>query len=118
MAWTFSDQGLNERLAIHTGTWTGDNSISTTALDNVILQLASIKVHYDASITNNCTVTIDSVTGANYDTVITTFDNGSGATDNYAQYTEGDVVAPGDIIKVACNVGANNAYCTIICKVL
>ena len=118
MAWKWIDFGINNRLAVHTGTWTGNSSTSTTALPDTTLQVLSVLIHYDASITNNTTVTIDSIDGASYDTVITTFDNSGGATDNLETYDEGVVLQPGDIIKVACNVGANNAYCTVKAKMI
>ena len=118
MAWKWIDFGLNNRIAIHADTWTGNGSTSTNALADTTMQLVSIKIHYDSPVYNNATVTIKSPKGINYDTVITTFNNTAGATDNSAYYDEGEVLEPGDIIKVACDVTTNNAYCTIKAKMI
>lgn len=104
----------HERIKYHTATWTG-NSSSTTSVSNVIKKLIYwVAVHFDASITNDCTITLDSGTNAagDYDTVLYTFDNAAGVTDNFVEF-ENLVINTVDELNVACNVGANNAYLTI-----
>lgn len=119
MAWTWDNLGKrDERLLIHTDTWTGDSSTLTDPLQQPA-QLLSIAIHYaddshnDASITNNATVTIDAITGANYDHLITTFENAGGETDNYGEYSKETMLQTGDRIMVTCDVGSDNAYITI-----
>jgi len=99
-------------ITVTSGTWTGDNSLTTAIADN--FRLCNITVHYDAAITNNCTVTLDANDGANYDTVLRTADNSGGETDNNFEFEDGSLSESGDEIVVACNVGANNAYCRIV----
>jgi len=116
MAWSWENlKKGGKRLGVWTGTWTGNSNTTTTAI-KVPAELVSVAIHYDASITNNATVTIDSAAGANYDHVINTFDNSGGETDNVYEATNHELQAD-DAIKVACNVGANNAYCTIKVRV-
>lgn len=93
-------------------TWTGNNSYTTT-IDGSF-QINRISIHYDASISNDTTVIVDRIDGTNYDELITTFDNSSGVTDNLVTFSDKELrLGTGDQIKVACNVGTDNAYLTI-----
>lgn len=92
-------------------TWTGDSSGTTTISKQ--FRLLQITVHFDASITNDCTVTVDALEGTNYDTVLQTADNSGGVTDNLFAF-RGDMIFPaGTEIVVACNVGTDNAYAVV-----
>jgi hypothetical protein len=107
-----SDIRVKRTFFVTSGTFTGNSSV-TTALD-VGFRLCHVTVSYDASITNNCTVTLDANDGATYDTVLTTADNSAGATANYITFADGAVFENGDQIVVAVNVGADNAYVRIV----
>jgi len=81
------------------GTFTGDSSVTTTLTTG--FRLCHVTAHYDTSITNNCTVSLDANEGTNYDTVLTTAINSGGATDNYFEYGDGAIFESGDNIVVA-----------------
>jgi len=97
-------------------TWTGNNSI-TTEIDNSF-RLLNITIKYDASITNNATVTLDANDGANYDALLRTADNSAGVTSNVFTFGPGWEFEAGDEIVVACNVGVHRAYMRIVYEVL
>jgi len=101
-----------------TTTWTGDSSYTTSIGTRFTVLRVSLTYRDGSgnltSITNDCTVSIDKTEGDNYDEIVTVFDNASGATSNLALFEPGELrIDTGSQLKVACNVGANNAYLTI-----
>lgn len=103
-------------MAVKSGTWTGNSSLVTTI--GVIFRLSHVTIHYDNPINNNATVSLDASDGDDYDTVLRTFDNVEGETDNFQEFGDGCLFAAGDEIIVACDVGSDNAYCRIVYEVI
>lgn len=102
---------IKRRIAVQQLTWTGDSSATTTIAR--YFRLCQITVHYDASITNDCTVTVDSGYDSDYDTVLREANNSGGETDNYFGFHDGYVFPAGYEITIACNVGGDNAYAEV-----
>lgn len=99
-------------ITVTSGTWTGDNSLSTA--NGEPFRLCTVLVHYDAGISNDATVSLDSKLGPNYDTVLLVADNsGGGVTDNTFEFGDEYVFEAGNEIIIAANVGTDNAYAQI-----
>lgn len=105
------ERGDHKRIAHITGTWTGNSSETFTPTGN--FQLLNITINYDASITNDATVTLDNQTGVNYDTLLKTIEQASGVTDIWEIFDKETIFASGNSVVIACDVGANNAFVTL-----
>jgi len=107
--------GVNLQITVTNGTWTGDNDLTTSMSADFKLDL--ITVHFDATISNNCIVTLDANDGASYDTVLKIAENVD-ETHNVFEFGDAYIFESGDEITVACNVGADNAYCRIVTEAI
>jgi len=91
------------------------SSGSIETIPPIGFRLCHITIHYSEVVYGNVVVELDAGSGSEYDSVLRTFTNASGETDNFTEFSrEEGIFESGDKIRISGSIGTATGFCRIV----